>query len=432
MKADRQGELGGQAPPPPRVPPGALARGQLDATPASRSADVRPPPSSSGRPSPSAALSILQISKQLRRQHPSVGYAVAFATVGLAVLLQWLAQDQFAGAPFLTIYPAVILSTLIGGLGAGFLAAALAGASQWALFIPILHWFALTSYVFDASVCVMLIDFINRTFDVLLVNIDREKQAKQHQYILAKELHHRIQNLFTVIQAVIRFSLPGDEKMQTSAIRQRLTDRLQSMAATNRAITDSMGEGVYLIDLINSEIHGFASQFEISGNPGLVLGPQMTQNFSLILHELVTNALKYGALSVPHGRVGLRLDWRSWVLTLIWQEHDGPAVLPPERSGFGSRILGDFAKSFCQNVDACYASRGLRYTLQICSDENRFAEAALVGAAAPDSAVVARTTANAGRAPRSWLDHIAEFKQQMEMVLHDWELHQARNKEPAK
>ncbi len=357
---------------------------------------------------------------------------MAFATVGLAVLLQWLAQDQFAGAPFLTIYPAVILSTLIGGLGAGFLAAALAGASQWALFIPILHWFALTSYVFDASVCVMLIDFINRTFDVLLVNIDREKQAKQHQYILAKELHHRIQNLFTVIQAVIRFSLPGDEKMQTSAIRQRLTDRLQSMAATNRAITDSMGEGVYLIDLINSEIHGFASQFEISGNPGLVLGPQMTQNFSLILHELVTNALKYGALSVPHGRVGLRLDWRSWVLTLIWQEHDGPAVLPPERSGFGSRILGDFAKSFCQNVDACYASRGLRYTLQICSDENRFAEAALVGAAAPDSAVVARTTANAGRAPRSWLDHIAEFKQQMEMVLHDWELHQARNKEPAK
>ena len=365
MKADRQGELGGQAPPPPRVPPGALARGQLDATPASRSADVRPPPSSSGRPSPSAALSILQISKQLRRQHPSVGYAVAFATVGLAVLLQWLAQDQFAGAPFLTIYPAVILSTLIGGLGAGFLAAALAGASQWALFIPILHWFALTSYVFDASVCVMLIDFINRTFDVLLVNIDREKQAKQHQYILAMELHHRIQNLFTVIQAVIRFSLPGDEKMQTSAIRQRLTDRLQSMAATNRAITDSMGEGVYLIDLINSEIHGFASQFEISGNPGLVLGPQMTQNFSLILHELVTNALKYGALSVPHGRVGLRLDWRSWVLTLVWQEHGGPAVLPPERSGFGSRILGDFAKSFCQNVDACYASRGLLHAANL-------------------------------------------------------------------
>ena len=59
----------------------------------------------------------------------------------------------------------------------------------------------------------MLIDFINRTFDVLFVNTDRERQAKQHQYLLAMELHHHIQNLFTVIQAVIRFSLPGDETM---------------------------------------------------------------------------------------------------------------------------------------------------------------------------------------------------------------------------
>ncbi len=354
---------------------------------------------------------------------------MAFVIVGFAAILQWLAQDQFAGAPFLTIYPAIIVTTLTGGLGAGFLAAVLAGVSQWGFFIPTPHWLALACYVFDATVCVMLIEFINRTFDVLLINIDHEKQAKQHQYLLAKELHHRIQNLFTVIQAVIRFSLPGDGVMQESAIRQRLTDRLQSMAVTNRAITDSMGDGVYLIDLINSEIHGFASQFEIAGSPRLVLGPQMTQNFSLILHELVTNSLKYGALSVPQGRVGLRLNWSSWVLTLVWEERDGPPVLPPARSGFGGRILEDFAKSFCQNVDARYAPSGLRYTLQICSDENRFAETALATTLVPVSAVEAKTNVSEACATRSWFDQIAEFKQQMEMVLHDWELYQARKEE---
>ena len=350
-----------------------------------------------------AAIRVLQVSKQLR-QHPSVGYAMAFVSVGLAAALQWLVQDQYAGAPFLTIYPAVILTTLIGGLGAGLLAGALAGGAQWGLFIPTLHWFALVSYTFDATVAVLLIVFINRTLDLLVANIDQEKQAKQHQYLLATELHHRIQNLLTVMQAVIRFSLPGDEMIQASAIKQRLTDRLQSMSAANRAITDLMGDGVRLADLIDSGIHGFESQFEISGAAGLVLGPQMTQNFSLILHELLTNALKHGALSVPRGRVSLRLDWASPVLTFAWEEHDGPPVLPVVSSGFGSRILGTFARSFCQNVDACYAPSGLRYILQINSDQIRRIESAPVTTAASDFAVAAK---HAGWVERSEPQHLS-------------------------
>lgn len=292
-------------------------------------------------------------------------------------------------------------------------------------FIPTFHWFAFLSYAFDATVCVMLIDFINRTLDILLINIDREKQAKQHQYLLAKELHHRIQNLFTVIQAVIRFSLPGEGMVRESAVKQRLMDRLQSMSATNRAITDSMGDGVRLNDLISSEIRGFESQFEISGNPRLVLGPQMTQNLSLILHELLTNALKYGALSVPHGRVNVRLDWTSWVLTFVWQERGGPSVLPPDGSGFGSRILGAFAKSFCQNVDISYARGGLRYTLQIHSDQNSCVEPALVGATATDAAGSAPENTGDAREPQPLLDRDAEFEEQRKVVLHDWQLYHA-------
>jgi two-component sensor histidine kinase len=344
--------------------------------------------------SAAAAVRILQVAKELR-QYPILGYATAFATVGLATLIQWLAQVQYAGAPFLTIYPAVILAALFGGRGPGFLAAVLAGGSQWALFIPALHWVAVASYAVDASVCVMLIDYINRTLDLLHAHVDREKQAKQHQYLLAKELHHRIQNLFTVIQGVIRFSLPGEGAIQQSAIRQRLMDRLQSMSLANRAITDSMGDGVRLLDLINSEIRGFESRVEVSGGSGLVLGPQMTQDFSMILHELVTNAIKYGALSVAKGRVGMRLDWAPSVLTFIWQERGGPTVVAPASSGFGSRILGTFAKSFCRNVEAEYNPSGFRYSLKIESNQIRNFEPASAAPAAKASSAAAPKTGDA-------------------------------------
>ncbi len=366
-----------------------------------------------------AAISILQVSKRLR-QHAVLGYAVAFVAVGLACLLQWQFETAYGGAPFLTIYPAVILTTLVGGLGAGFLSAVLAGLSQWMFFIPTPHWFAILTYAFDATVAVLLIVFINRTLDLLVTGIDLEKQAKQHQNLLTTELHHRIQNLFTVIQAVIRFSLPGDGPIQKAVIKERLIERLQAMSTTNRAITDSMGGGVRLLDLVNGGIRGFESRFDISGAPALVLGPQMAQNCSLILHELLTNALKYGALSAADGRVSLQLDWTSFVLTLVWQERGGPPVAPPGGSGFGSRILGDFAASFCENVKASYATNGFRYTLQIRSDQNRFCEPDITSTTASDS--IAAATAKFKVAASSTC---AETRPRKDAVLHDWQLYQA-------
>jgi two-component sensor histidine kinase len=350
------------------------------------------------------AVRVLQAAKELRR-HPLFGYSMAFVTIGLATLLQWAVRGQYAGTPYLTIYPAIIIASLIGGRGPGFLAAILAGGSQWILFIPELHWLAVISYALDATICVMLIDYINRTLDLLLANIHREKQAKQHQYILAKELHHRIQNLFTVIQGVVRFSLPGDAMVHAAMVRERLMDRLQSMSAANRAITDSMGDGVRLLDLIGTEIRGFESHFEIAGAGGLVLDAQITQDLSLILHELVTNALKYGALSVPQGRVSLWLDWCDGVLTFSWQESGGPLVAQPEGSGFGSRILGAFAKGFCRKVEASYAPSGLHYTLQIASDQIRDVATApsIVPARAPTPAFsIGSGESQPSRTPVPW------------------------------
>jgi len=318
----------------------------------------------------SLVIGIVTVLRRLRG-YPVLGYGFAIFAVGSASALQWLLKEQYAGAPFLTIYPAIIVVTLVGGVAPGFFGAALAGASQFGLFIPGFHWLAFVSYALDATVCVLLIVLINRTLDVLWMNAELEKQATQHQFVIASELHHRIQNLFMVIQGIVRFSIPAAGSVDVGDLRERLLERLQSMAVANRAITDSMGEGVPLDELVRTEIRGFQPRISITGAADVVLSPKMTQNFSLIIHELLTNALKHGALSVPEGRVSVRVTWQPPVLTFVWQERQAPARTQDGASGFGSMLLSTFAKNFCQAVDADYGPDGLRYTLKIESDEVR-------------------------------------------------------------
>lgn len=299
------------------------------------------------------------------RGHPAIGYVAAVALIGIATAIQWLARDLYQGAPFLTIYPAVVFTTLIGGYRAGLLSAVLAGLSQWYLFIPEYSAFAAASYAFDAILCVCLIEYVNRS-------LEKEIQATEHQRLLKDELHHRMQNLFGVIQSVIRFSLPsGNVAVYPSVIEDRLLGRLQAMFDANRHVGGAAGN-VALLDLIRGQICGLGNRIIVRGRPYLVLDAQMTQNFSLILHELVTNSLKHGALSVSDGRVHIELTETHSGVEFDWTEADGPVVKAPAddgaAGGFGSRILGPFARGFCADVRISYEPSGFRYGLRIPHD----------------------------------------------------------------
>ena len=182
-------------------------------------------------------------------------------------------------------------------------------------------------------------------------------------------MQHRIQNLFAVIQAVVRFSLPSNEaRVSAAAIKDGLLDRLQALVDANRHVSDAKGE-VALIDLIHSQMRVFAERYTVHGRPQVTLNPQLTQNFSLILHELVTNSLKYGALSAADGSVQIKLQEVPTGVLFDWTETGGPAVIAPSADGadggFGSRILGPFARSFCADVAIAYEPAGLHYSLQL-------------------------------------------------------------------
>jgi two-component sensor histidine kinase len=293
------------------------------------------------------------------REKPAVSVPISLGLIVSSFALQWFGSAHYIGAPFLTLYPAVVLASLWSNLYLGVVALAVLGGAQWYFFIGPNDPWAIATYAFDGALCTLLIDFVNRSFDVMNALIEREKRYGHKHYVVAHEMRHRVQNLFAVVQGVVRMSFRGSGPVDRQAYRNALLDRLQGMADANRAITDHGPNGVPLREIIANETNSFRRQFMVGGNTEhIVLDSQMVQNISLILHELITNAVKYGALSVPTGNVLLRTEWHKGTLRFIWRECGGPSVTKPKDGGFGSRLLDSFAKRFAKDVYIDYAPDG--------------------------------------------------------------------------
>jgi PAS domain S-box-containing protein len=189
-------------------------------------------------------------------------------------------------------------------------------------------------------------------------------ERKKSQQLIVRELTHRTQNLFAVFQAIAARAV--DESKTAAEIKYVLNDRLQSLARAYQVIAE--GGGASLAAILEREFKGFSSQVKFGGCD-IVVNPSAAQQFALIIHELATNALKYGALSAPAGRVSIegkidRLNGGG-TFRFVWRETGGPAVTKPTRRGFGSVILLDSAKQFGQSVELDYRRRGLCYELQV-------------------------------------------------------------------
>jgi PAS domain S-box-containing protein len=187
---------------------------------------------------------------------------------------------------------------------------------------------------------------------------------KKSQRLIIRELTHRTQNLFAVFQAIAARAV--DESKTAAEIKYVLNDRLRALARAYQVIAE--GGGASLAAILEREFSGFSRQVKFGGCD-IVVNPSAAQQFALIIHELATNALKYGALSAPAGRVSIegkidRLNGGG-TFRFVWRETGGPAVTKPTRRGFGSVILLDSAKHFGQSVELDYAPRGLFYELQV-------------------------------------------------------------------
>lgn len=171
-------------------------------------------------------------------------------------------------------------------------------------------------------------------------DITEAKRAEERQALLAREVDHRAKNALAVVQAALRLTQAPDMASYIVAIEGRVSAlaRAQSLLASNQ------WNGAELRTLLEGEIAPFiARQRVMLDGPAVALPPGVAQALAMVVHELATNAVKHGALSVATGRIaiGWRLaDAAGPVLNLHWAEEGGPVVTePPVRRGFGSRVI---------------------------------------------------------------------------------------------
>lgn len=194
------------------------------------------------------------------------------------------------------------------------------------------------------------------------------EQAEQQILLLMREVNHRSKNMLAVVQAIAR-QMPSKDPKQF--VRQ-FSDRIVGLAASQDLLIESNWQGVRVADLVRSQLALFreliGTRIEISGPP-VRLQPPAAQAIGMALHELATNASKYGALSDENGQVAV-----SWQLkgageeqefVLEWREKDGPPVVPPERRGFGHTIMVAMVeKSLDATVTVEYAESGFVWTVR--------------------------------------------------------------------
>lgn len=176
-----------------------------------------------------------------------------------------------------------------------------------------------------------------RGLNIVAEEITDRKQAAARTRLLIDELNHRVKNTLSVVQNLARQSFRGDRA--SLAAQDAFEQRLLALAAAHNVLTQRRWESADLREVAATAIGEAGGRVALAG-PALAAGADVAVALSLALHELATNARKYGALSNDTGRV--TLDWSlqpGGVVWLRWREHGGPPVEAPVRRGFGTRLL---------------------------------------------------------------------------------------------
>jgi two-component sensor histidine kinase len=179
--------------------------------------------------------------------------------------------------------------------------------------------------------------------------------------LLMREVDHRARNALAVVQSVVRLSQADNPE----TFKQVVIGRVDALARAQASLSRSKWEGGQLASVVSEELAAAAaySQWRVEG-PAIELPHDHVQPLGMILHELTTNAVKYGALSVAGGQVQVaweRIGPCGW--RLFWTESGGPPVVPPTRTGFGSQLMRRLAKGMEAEIEFVWEPGGLKAVL---------------------------------------------------------------------
>jgi len=195
------------------------------------------------------------------------------------------------------------------------------------------------------------------------------RRAEERQALLSQELAHRVKNTLAVVQAISSQTLR--DEIPFAVARDSFNSRLMALARAQDVLMHGSWTAASLRELVDgvARLHGNGdpNRFHYAG-PDVRIGPRAAMSFALVLHEMCTNAVKYGALSVPQGKVSVlweTIDEAGPQLWFRWEEMNGPPVVPPAKRGFGSRLI---EHSFSQHSGGTekldYAATGVRLSVK--------------------------------------------------------------------
>ncbi|WP_372785705.1 sensor histidine kinase [Phenylobacterium sp.] len=202
---------------------------------------------------------------------------------------------------------------------------------------------------------------------ITLTDVTERRNADARQRLLVNELNHRVKNSLATVQAIAAQSLRGADVSDEA--RERFMARLMALARANDVLVAETWTGASLTAVAAemAKPHGDRERFTIDG-PDMHMGPETATAMALGLHELATNAAKYGALSTAEGHVSLTWavdgEGEARRLRLTWREGGGPTVAEPETRGFGSRLIErGLARTLKAEVRLAYEPTGVVFTL---------------------------------------------------------------------
>jgi two-component sensor histidine kinase/PAS domain-containing protein len=203
------------------------------------------------------------------------------------------------------------------------------------------------------------------------MDVTERKEAEERQRLLLNELNHRVKNTLATVQSIASQTLRTAPS--STAFRDAFEARIVALSKTHNLLTDQNWRGASLHDLVISELRPHAGGREGGGSRILLeserdirLNPKAAVALGMAMHELATNAVKYGALSTPGGQVTVRSRIMDDRLTMDWIESGGPPVQAPDRRGFGSRLLEQgLAGELAGDVSLDYVSTGLTCHMEL-------------------------------------------------------------------
>lgn len=303
--------------------------------------------------------------RQLLLKRTSLGVAASVALcvacVALAAGARALMGVLGPTLPFATFFPAVLVSALFGGLFAGVLAIVLSILTVWWAFSEPLFTFAPVDRVHLANFILfglsgLLVVALALVHRQLLFAVETKERERQ---LLVGEIEHRSRNILAVITSLIH------QTVKDSDVADTLIKRMCAVADTN-GLLDETGENAMSLRALFvagvAQPHG-AARIELNG-PDIQLSARQARALRLVIHELTTNALKYGALSVPEGKI--KVDWRiadGGKVAVDWRELHGPKVAAPDKHNFGSKLILATLKQMGAEFTPAFPETGYCYSI---------------------------------------------------------------------